>query len=572
MISQNSSTSAIPTKGRRPAPSTAPHFADKAPPPKHEIQSTLPSVGQGPEDLSAKSTLKILFELLGRFRPEYFGIVAVSSMLSGVEGILQPLLVKFIFDEGVIKRDFNQFLVLAGSYLVLGLLINLSRTGTSLWSKSFENRIVKVMSRRTLESYYQKEYASILQNGPGYFINRIYGDLKEGLVPLLNLIQSTISQSVLLVSFAVVLVYLSWQAFLFLAVLIPISTIVGSRLGKKIKPLASQEREQEGGVLAILSKALGAFRIIKVFNLRSRTVDVFDDQLGQYLSTTYKRYKVARVFQALNDSTMVIADFLSMFVGALFVLRGALTFGGYLAFINTFWRAVTTLMQLFNRLADFHTFGVIIKRVAATLSFSMPMYYRKGRALSLDNVKFSYGSTPILKDFCLRLAPGEKVVIIGPNGSGKTTLAYILSGYLAPLEGDVVLPERISSATLPIFFPPLKVKDLVADVELLSAFRLQEQTVLDAFADELSAGQQQKLAIALALSHPADLYVIDEPLANLDSESRDTAIDLILERTKGKTLILVMHGADEYLKHFDRVIKIDLTSDIGDRTRNSLAV
>jgi len=572
MISQNSSTSAIPTKGRRPAPSTAPHFADKAPPPKQEIQSTLPSVGQGPEDLSAKSTLKILFELLGRFRPEYFGIVAVSLMLSGVEGILQPLLVKFIFDEGVIKRDFNQFLVLAGSYLVLGLLINLSRTGTSLWSKSFENRIVKVMSRRTLESYYQKEYASILQNGPGYFINRIYGDLKEGLVPLLNLIQSTISQSVLLVSFAVVLVYLSWQAFLFLAVLIPISTIVGARLGKKIKPLASQEREQEGGVLAILSKALGAFRIIKVFNLRSRTVDVFDDQLGQYLSTTYKRYKVARVFQALNDSTMVIADFLSMFVGALFVLRGALTFGGYLAFINTFWRAVTTLMQLFNRLADFHTFGVIIKRVAATLSFSMPMYYRKGRALSLDNVKFSYGSTPILKDFCLRLAPGEKVVIIGPNGSGKTTLAYILSGYLAPLEGDVVLPERISSATLPIFFPPLKVKDLVADVELLSAFRLQNQTVLDAFADELSAGQQQKLAIALALSHPADLYVIDEPLANLDSESRDTAIDLILERTKGKTLILVMHGADEYLKHFDRVIKIDLVSDIGDRTRNSLAV
>ena len=572
MISQNSSTSAIPAKGPRPAPSTAPHVADKAPPPKQEIQSTLPSVSQGPEDLSAKSTLKILFELLGRFRPEYFGIVAVSSLLSGVEGILQPLLVKFIFDEGVIKRDFNQFLVLAGSYLVLGLLINLSRTGTSLWSKSFENRIVKVMSRRTLESYYQKEYASILQNGPGYFINRIYGDLKEGLVPLLNLIQSTISQSVLLVSFAVVLVYLSWQAFLFLAVLIPISTIVGARLGKKIKPLASQEREQEGGVLAILSKALGAFRIIKVFNLRSRTVGVFDEQLGQYLSTTYKRYKVARVFQALNDSTMVIADFLSMFVGALFVLRGALTFGGYLAFINTFWRAVTTLMQLFNRLADFHTFGVIIKRVAATLSFSMPMYYRQGRSLSLDNVKFSYGSTPILKDFCLRLAPGEKVVIIGPNGSGKTTLAYILSGYLAPLEGDVVLPERISSATLPIFFPPLKVKDLVADVQLLSAFRLHEQTVLDAFADELSAGQQQKLAIALALSHPADLYVIDEPLANLDTESRDTAIDLILERTKGKTLILVMHGADEYLKHFDRVIKIDLMSDIGDRAKNSVAV
>ena len=567
MISQNTSPHLLPTKG--PAPSNP---ANKASPFEEKINSTLPAVGPAQEDHSNKSTLKVLFALLDGFRPQYFGLVAVSAVLSGIEGILQPLLIKSIFDEGVIKRDFSQFIVLAGSYLVFGLLINLARTGASLWGKSLDNRIVKVMGRRTLESYYQKEYASILQNGPGYFINRIYGDLREGLVPLLSLIQSTVSQSVLLVAFSVVLIYLSWQAFLFLAVLIPISATVGARLGKRIKALTTQEREQEGGVLAILSKALGAFRMIKVFNLHSRTVGVFGFQLEQYLSTTYKRYKVARVFQALNDSTMVIADFLSMFVGALFVLRGTLTFGGYLAFVNTFWRAVTTLMQLFNRLADFHTFGVITKRVAASLAFSMPMYYRKGRSLSLDNVKFSYGGTPILQDFCLQLSPGEKVVIVGPNGSGKTTLAYILSGYLAPFEGDVVLPEKISSVTLPILFPPLKVKELVTDVELLSAFRLQEQTVLDAFADELSAGQQQKLAIALALSEEADLYVIDEPLANLDNESRDTAFSLILERTKGKSLILVMHGAEEYLKYFDRVIKLDLVSEIGDRTRNSLAV
>ena len=82
--------------------------------------------------------------------------------------------------------------------------------------------------------------------------------------------------------------------------------------------------------------------------------------------------------------------------------------------------------------------------------------------------------------------------------------------------------------------------------------------MLEAFADELSAGQQQKLAISLALSQEADLYVIDEPLANLDPESRDTAINLILERTKEKTLVLVMHGSEEYHKLFDRVIRIDV--------------
>jgi ATP-binding cassette subfamily B protein len=117
---------------------------------------------------------------------------------------------------------------------------------------------------------------------------------------------------------------------------------------------------------------------------------------------------------------------------------------------------------------------------------------------------------------------------------------------------------------LPILFPPLKVKDLVDDTYLLSAFRLQDQAMLEAFADELSAGQQQKLALSLALSQEADLYIIDEPLANLDPESRDIAINLILERTKGKTLILVMHGSEEYHKLFDRVIKMDALSVNGD--------
>jgi ATP-binding cassette subfamily B protein len=396
-----------------------------------------------------------------------------------------------------------------------------------------------------------------LQNGYGYFINRIYGDVREGLVPLLALVQTTVKQIVLLVSLLCVLVYLSWQAFLVLVAIIPISSGVGVFLGKRIKALTSQEREQEGGVQTILNKALSAFRMVKAFNLVSLTAPVVDSRLSEYLATSYRRHRLTRVFQGLNDLTMVTSDFLSMFVGALFVLRGALSFGGYLAFVNTFWRAVTTLMQVFNRMAEFHSYGAITERIASFLSPAAEANYRKGDVPAVSNVAFAYNGKPVLKNFSLQLAPKEKVVIVGANGSGKTTLANMLSGYLAPSQGDIVLPERISSVTLPIIFPPLKVKDLVDDAGLLAAFSLRDQAVLEAFADELSAGQQQKLALSLALSKDADLYIIDEPLANLDPESRDTAINLILERTREKNLILVMHGAEEYHKHFDRVIRME---------------
>ena len=504
---------------------------------------------------TTRHSLRVFFQLLGRLRLGYGGLLLGTSLLAATEGVLHPLLIKSIFDEIVARGSFKKFVFLVVSYLGLGLVMNCGSTAVALWSKSLENRLVKTVNRRLLESYYEKEYASVLQKGYGYFINRIYGDVREGLVPLLALVQTTVKQVVLLVSLLCVLVYLSWQAFLLLVAIIPISSGIGVFLGKRIKALTSQEREQEGGVQTILSKALGAFRMVRAFNLVSLTVPIVDSRLSEYLATTYRRHRLTRIFQGLNDLTMVTSDFLSMFVGALFVLRGALSFGGYLAFVNTFWRAVTTLMQLFNRLAEFHTYGAITERIASFLSPRAAMNYRRGEVPAVSNVEFAYNGKPILKNFSLELSPGEKVVIVGPNGSGKTTLANILSGYLSPSQGDMVLPERISSVTLPISFPPLKVKDLVSDTSLLSAFSLRDQK--EAFADELSAGQQQKLALALALSKDADLYIIDEPLANLDPESRDTAIDLILERSGDKNLILVMHGAEEYHKLVDRVIRME---------------
>src|SRR6185295_15405051 len=339
---------------------------------------------------SSSHVLKTFFQLLGRFRFECGGLLFITALLGATEGIVHPLLIKSIFDEVVARGSFNRFVFLIVGYLGLGLVMNFGSTAVAHWSKSLENRLVKIVNRRLLESYYEKEYASVLQNGYGYFINRIYGDLREGLIPLLALVQTSVKQVVLLASLLCVLVYLSWQAFLLLVAIIPISSAIGVFLGKRIKALTSQEREQEGGVQTILSKALGAFRMVKAFNLISLTAPLVDSRLGEYLATSYRRHRLTRVFQGLNDLTMVTSDFLSMFVGALFVLRGALSFGGYLAFVNTFWRAVTTLMQLFNRMAEFHSYGVITERIASFLTPAVEAKYRKGDVPAVTNLEFAY--------------------------------------------------------------------------------------------------------------------------------------------------------------------------------------
>jgi ATP-binding cassette subfamily B protein len=256
---------------------------------------------------------------------------------------------------------------------------------------------------------------------------------------------------------------------------------------------------------------------------------------------------------------MNVSDFSTLLVGAFFVMRGALSFGGFLAFINTFWRALTTLLQLFNQIAEFHSLAAVAHRVLAFIRSSgeSKPYFAVGPSALLSSVNASYdGEKFVLANVSLQVGTSERTILVGPNGSGKTTLANILSGHFAPSGGEVVLPLRISSLTLPVIFPPLMVSELVPNAGLLTRLGLGALSP-NALAAELSAGQQQKVAVAMALSQDADLYVLDEPLANLDSESRQAAMELILEKTAGKGVILIMHGYQEYYRFFDRVVTVN---------------
>lgn len=498
---------------------------------------------------------KFLYFLKG-YRFEFTSLLCAFSIVSGIEAVFHPILLKLIFDEGVLKGDFRRFLILVTTYLVLGLILNLLWLVLSLWGKSLENRFTKGTIKKILENYYLKDYGYIQKEGDGYFISRIYNDVVEGLVQLFGLIRQVMSEGVRLVVFIGVLIYLSWQATLLLAIIIPFATFYSQWIGRKIRMITSKERDYQGSFLSTLNKAIASFKMVVTFGLLNKTVEICENRLSQYLGINYRNYKLITTYQTSNFIAMNISDFLSMFVGALFVLKGAMTFGGYLAFVNTFWRTVTALSQLFRPLAEIHRGLEIAERLYRFESQTRRKYYAIGNIVKLKSVSFSYNDhTTVLKNFNLEIKPGEKVLVVGSNGSGKTTLANIISGYLAPQDGEIILPRKISSLTLPVAFPPLKVKDLIKDNNLLEKFGLNEMQ--EFYADELSAGQRQKLAVVLAISIEADLYVFDEPLVNIDLETRDSVLNEIFDRTKDKILILNMHEYNSCWKKFNKIINLD---------------
>jgi ABC-2 type transport system ATP-binding protein len=188
-----------------------------------------------------------------------------------------------------------------------------------------------------------------------------------------------------------------------------------------------------------------------------------------------------------------------------------------------------------------------------------------------------YGSLAALSDCSLAVAPGEVFGLLGPNGAGKTTLLRLLIGYLRPTAGWAKVAEldcerqsvavRRQVAYLPAeasIFPHMRGRDALrffADIrpggDLRRSLLLADRLELDLSrrVSYMSTGMKQKLALAATLAAETQIYILDEPTANLDPTVRATVLSLVTEkRTAGKTVVFSSHVLSEVEEVCDRVV------------------
>ena len=195
--------------------------------------------------------------------------------------------------------------------------------------------------------------------------------------------------------------------------------------------------------------------------------------------------------------------------------------------------------------------------------------------LSLQNISFSYGKTPVLKDISYDFEKGKMYCIIGKSGAGKTTLLSLLSGLAAPNSGEIIYNGKsiakidkytfrskfigvvFQSFNLITKYTALENVILSMDVagyktkskksralELLNSVGLDEDEA-NRRVLKLSGGQQQRVAIARALSYDPDIILADEPTGNLDRDTQKEIMDIFRElANQGKCVILVSHSPD----------------------------
>jgi multiple sugar transport system ATP-binding protein len=205
--------------------------------------------------------------------------------------------------------------------------------------------------------------------------------------------------------------------------------------------------------------------------------------------------------------------------------------------------------------------------------------------LSLESISKNYGDLKVIDNLNLKVGDREFLVLLGPSGCGKTTTLRCIAGLENIDSGKIVLDGRVVNDVSPrerdiamvfqnyALYPFMKVKDNLAfplklrktpDDQIQRKVKevaelLKLMKLLDRKPKQLSGGEQQRVALGRALIRDPKLFLMDEPLSNLDAKLRvETRTEIKrLQREVGITTVFVTHDQAEALALADKIAVLD---------------
>lgn len=548
-----------------------------------------------------KESVRIYRRLLRYSRP-YAGRVLFSmlaSLLVAGSDVAAAKLVQPLIDKVIAAA--NSGLVNIVPVVVIGLAVI---KGASRYVQEY---LIKTAGQMVVQDIRNDLYSRSISLSMGYYARNSTGNLMSRILNDVGILQRSaadvlvdgLREGFTLIGLTALVFYNDWRLAILAFLVLPVSVLPASIIGRKIKDNTRRGQATLGNLTGMLQETMSGIKVIKAFGTEER-----EDQRFRRENLSFYRF-MRKVLKYDSAAAPVVEVLASFGVAAVFwyginrVLAGAMTQGELFSFsaaLLMMYTPVKRLTKVGNTIqkslgAAERVFEIMDEVPEITDAPDAVSIGRARGEVIFDQVVFSYGDEPVLKDFSLRADPGEIVALVGPSGAGKSTVVGLLSRFYDPQEGTIrvdgldirqitleSLKRNIALVDQETFLFHDTIRNNIRygspdadDAEVEEAARL-------AYADEfirlmpqgygtsigdrgvrLSGGQRQRLCIARAILRDAPVLILDEATSALDTESEAMVQKALANLMRNRTTFVIAHRLSTVM-HADKIVVLDAGS------------
>jgi len=534
-----------------------------------------------------------LLRLLLLARPYWLrlgGGVLFALAATGVSAGI-PWITKLLIDEVYADRDVGLLHVLVGVLLALGVSSSLLGALRALFTAAVRARLVADVRLR---------FFNHLQHLPMRFfddhrVGEVGSRLQEaggGVETVGRTFETVVTQGLFLLVVPPALFLLDARLAALALVVVPLVALVTALASRRLRELWQANSQANGELAAFQVEVLSRIRTFKSFGLERKVYTEARRQVAAATAAQLRAFAAAHWLGGATGALRGLNTALLTWVGWSLILGGSMTLGDYVAFTAYLGFLYGPVFILFQVYSDLQQSAVHLGRMfeywdleaeqdprPATAAAALPPAVGVGGAggARLRRVSFAYRpGNRVLSDLDLDLPAGTVTAVVGASGSGKTTLLRLLAGLercdagwleLGGRRADRLTLAEHRALTSAVWQDGGLVRGSLWRNLTLAVDRRPSRHEVDravaicglgavvaGFADgydgevaegggTLSAGQQQRLALARAVLREAPLLLLDEATANLDVDTEMAVLGPLLAdcRRRGRTVVFVTH-------------------------------
>lgn len=416
----------------------------------------------------------------------------------------------------------------------------------------------------------------------GDIIARMTGDVQEIENSIMSSIDMLFKNPVLIISYFVAMLLISWQLTLFTIVFVPVFGWFMGQVGRKLKQRSIKAQGLWSDTMSQVEETLGGLRIIKAFCAEEKMNKRFDSINSAYRDNIMKvntRQQLAHPMSEFLGTVMIV---IVLWFGGILVLNKQVLSGPTFIYYMVILYSIINPLKEFSKasynipkgLASMERVDKILKAESTIKEAAHPKPVSSfEHQIEFRHVSFKYDNLWVLRDINLVIPKGKTIALVGQSGSGKSTLVDLIPRYYDVQEGEVLI-DGINVKDLGIH----DLRQLIGNVnqeailfndtfynnitfgvdnagkeEVIRAAKIANaydfimasehgfDTNIGDRGGRLSGGQRQRVSIARAILKNPPILILDEATSALDTESERLVQDALERLMKTRTTVAIAH-------------------------------